>query len=559
MRRKSHPTCPIVVTILVTILSTAASPKTIYVDTDATGANNGYSWADGFLCLQNALTVARDGDEIWVAEGTYTPDRRTVWDQPGAAVTASGNRMSTFRLIDGVALRGGYAGVDAANPNERVITLYESVLSGDLDGNDGPDGKGTEENSYCVVTSILTGPRAILDGFTITGASYHGMENRSSSPTVTQCTFRQNRTDRRWGGGMHNSMASPRISLCTFVDNVAKYGGAIWNSNATPRLTQCVFSANAATRGGAICNYLSSPILTACEFSFNSGEHGSGMYNESNSHPILTDCLFSCNKACPVTPNSCGGAIYNTGSAPRLNDCMFSGNEAEWGGGLFNDNSHPILAGCTFGGNLGAWGGGIYNRDDSHPVLLNCTFTGNRASRWGGGLSNAKSSPWLINCTFSANDAPLGIGVHSFDSDSILINCILWGNISSTVAQIHNEGASSTTVNYSVVQNGYPGINNINANPMFVDHDGADDCVGTMDDDLRLQSSSPCINAGENIAVPIAFGTDRRGLPRIAQGLVDMGAFEWHPRRIDSGETPSRAVSETGMIADVDSHKAGGQ
>src|SRR5690606_29599772 len=45
----------------------------LYVDRDASGNNNGSSWSDAFTSLQDALLLAYDGSEIWVAEGIYTP------------------------------------------------------------------------------------------------------------------------------------------------------------------------------------------------------------------------------------------------------------------------------------------------------------------------------------------------------------------------------------------------------------------------------------------------------------------------------------------------------
>ncbi len=38
---------------------------------------------------------------------------------------------------------------------------------------------------------------------------------------------------------------------------------------------------------------------------------------------------------------------------------------------------------------------------------------------------------------------------------------------------------------------------NIDAGPLFVDADGADDTYGTKDDDLHLMSYSPCIEKGD--------------------------------------------------------------
>ena len=44
-----------------------------FVQATATGANNGKNWQNAFADLHDALTLAAAGDEVWVAQGTYTP------------------------------------------------------------------------------------------------------------------------------------------------------------------------------------------------------------------------------------------------------------------------------------------------------------------------------------------------------------------------------------------------------------------------------------------------------------------------------------------------------
>ncbi|GAG05797.1 unnamed protein product, partial [marine sediment metagenome] len=65
----------IVFLILFAVMTmSGADAATIYVNDDAIGANNGFSWMDAFTELQSALDIATSGDQIWVAAGTYLPD-----------------------------------------------------------------------------------------------------------------------------------------------------------------------------------------------------------------------------------------------------------------------------------------------------------------------------------------------------------------------------------------------------------------------------------------------------------------------------------------------------
>jgi len=527
----------------------------IYVDTDATGNNDGSSWEDAYNYLQDALADANSSPkplEIRVAQGIYKPDEDTLHPD------GTGNREATFQLINGVTLKGGYAGFGEPEPNARDIDLHETILSGDLNGDDGPNFANNSENSYDVVTGSGTDELSVLDGFIITagnatnGSTWDnliggGMYISYGRPTLTNCTFRGNSA--YCGGGTYNSNSNPTVTNCTFTGNSAEWeGGGMYNfDNSNPIVTNCTFTGNSVDqRGGGIYNNKSSPTLTNCTFTGNSVDYrGGGIYNYKSS-PTLTNCTFSENST-----EDNGGGIYNYKSSPTLTNCTFSENSAEWGGGgmcnsfessptitncTFNNNSadlcggmlnvshsNPTITNCTFSGNLAERGGGMINGENSNPTITNCTFSGNAANIRGGGMYNLiECSPTITNCTFNNNSAGVGGGIYNYKSSPILTNCILWSNIASSGSQIYNDKTYSVTVSYSDTQGGYPGTGNINADPCFVNPDG---------NDFHLLPDSPCIDAGDPTSY---FGLE----PEPDGGRINMGAY---------GNTPE-ATCKAGLV-----------
>ena len=304
-----------------------------YVDTIATGANNGSSWANAYNHLQDALSVSSNGDEIRVAKGFYKPDL-------GIGITL-GDRTAAFQLENGVAIYGGFQ-PGGGQWEDRNPTVYETILSGDLSGNDGLNFANNDENSYHVVTGSGTGALAVLDGFTITG----GNANGSTNPGYR-------------GGGMYNESGSPTLVNCTFKGNSAGTGGGICNSDSSPRLVNCTFSENSAGDGGGIHNRGNSyPILTNCMFSENSASKGGGIRNAGNYITILINCTFTGNSA---TQYGGGMYTYGTGASPQLTNCIFWGNSDNGGtdesAQIHTDEGTPIVNYSCIQGWTGLLGG----------------------------------------------------------------------------------------------------------------------------------------------------------------------------------------------------------
>ena len=233
---------------------------------------------------------------------------------------------------------------------------------------------------------------------------------------------------------------------------------------------------------------------------------GGGMYISSGS-VVVNNCLFTENSG----GAGAGAAAWGSGS-PSFSNCIFLDNNSSGpGGGLDVQQSSPLLRACMFLGNSASTGGGMRAMNNLNtPYLTNCVFSGNFASTNGAGLYNVgvgnnpnPNPPMLQNCTFYENTAGVSGGgiCNGQGNDADIDSCILWANSdgggTDESAQITTSGV--TQINYSCVQGwtgGLGGVGNIGLNPLFVDADGFDDIVGTIDDNLRLLEGSPCINTG---------------------------------------------------------------
>ena len=199
-----------------------------------------------------------------------------------------------------------------------------------------------------------------------------------------------------------------------------------------------------------------------------------------------------------------GAGMRINSSSPTVTNCVFSANSTtNNGGGMVCDGASPAITNCLFSGNTSVDAGGIYNVNLSAPEIVNCSFAGNNATTTGGAIRN------------------------SVNSDPAISNCIIWGNLAGGVANaIYNSDVASVPdVNYSLVEGGYSGTGNVNADPLFVNPVAAA-LAPTLAGDYRIQKCSPALNGGLDSYVPGSINNDLDYTPRIKIGKVDMGAYE---------------------------------
>jgi len=471
----------------------------LYVDRDALSPiHDGLTWCSAFVDLQDALDVATFGTVIQIANGVYRPDTTGLTDP----------REATFSLMDGVRIVGGYAGCNAPDPDERDLVLHETVLSGDLDGDDAQ------------VT--------LLDNF---AKCYTG----SSAAIAPGCESFDFNLDAAVDGSDFMFV----LGFVLYTDNVYHVVTSFSNS-ASASLEGCTITGGNATgvgehrNGGGMHVVVGAPSVTACTFRYNAAANGGGVYNDLNAQSALLDCTFISNFAYAGAASGFGGGAVNWNGQPAYDRCVFVRNGSGNGGGVFTQNSSSVIRHSRFLGNLAATGAGLYS-EYSNPVVVDTIFSGNVAVFEGGGIRARGGSLQITNLSLSRNDAYLGGGFSCLDAAVTIDNSVLWGNTDAAGAMETSQlraSAGTTTVRSTCVQalSAYSGNNNIGTNPKFLDPTGPDGSPGTVDDDLHLLADSPCVDAGRNDVVSTT--TDLDGNPRAQDGdgdgtaTVDMGAYE---------------------------------
>ncbi len=324
-----------------------------YVKHDASGSNNGTSWANAYASLQSALANANCG-EIRVARGIYTPGN-------------AGDITASFSIRPGQRVYGGFNGTEATLA-QRDPAAHRTVLSGDIDGNDITDANGVVvnytdrigTNSKRIV--LMDGTTAagniiantVLDGFAITAAAGWDISGgglyckgnssgRECSPTLRNLLFSANLADS--GAGIYNAgnnggRANPTLVNVTFRSGSSWLGGGgMYNAgnnggDSSPALTNVTFVDNWAT---AMVNDgshtgRSSPVLNHVTFYANQDRSdAASMKNDGrsggSSEPILANLiLWGGTFNLPEEAGECGHMeICNWSAQPAIRDSLIAG------------------------------------------------------------------------------------------------------------------------------------------------------------------------------------------------------------------------------------------
>lgn len=405
-----------------------------YVNQNATGNNDGTSWADAYNDLQDALANAAEGNEIWVAEGTYLPGN---------------DADATFSIDKDIKLYGGFAGTEC-ELSERDIEQYPTILSGDVNGDDMEDDfdnfKSDNVMTVVEITSDITNT-TLLDGFTIRGGYADGNGSISEN-----------------GGGVY-SVGSPVFQNCSFEQNYALVsgGGLYLNGNISQGtvIENCRFEKNRADEtfnagGGLYAGMIHGVGVSVKNSHFIENEvagRGGGLAC-FRSNMTVTNSTFTSN-----TNDRQGGGLWfwaeDSGLTLLVDSCTFTGNHSSFGGGLYaalRANSIATITNSEFEGNMvspnnDGWtqgGGGVFlgaapNFTGASLSLDNCLFHGNTST--GGesavyvpiGGNNVTAS--LTNSIFRENEstnffATVGIWTMESSSGDITVeNCLLENNM----------------------------------------------------------------------------------------------------------------------------------
>ncbi len=522
-----------------TILSADLNGDDAWDDTNKVWLNraeNTYHVVELILDHKFDATAALDG---FIIEHGYADDAGGV-DEKGGGVSAGNNEDAAEPVIRNCTFRDNFAaGVGGAASFMNMTILLENCSF--------LNNVSKQGGALSLIDSVATVTGSRFDENAATESGGAVMSGNASTLEITDCTFTGNTAVLR-GGAIVSPGSDLTVEATTFDQNAVSdaegnSGGAIYFNGSVLTLIGTTFSGNTAVSEAAALSTYGATAVTITDSVFEQNSdggtaEGGGVFVHETGALTMTGTRFSQNTGTSLSARE--------GSTVEIVDSEFSDNAAVnapairiEGGSLFTvtatrflDN-HADLPGDGFAGLGGAVQlSNMEGAAGSSATIVNSVFSGNSAALWGGALIFlGYSDAELINCTFNGNADGGDDAIVFVQSDPVFVNTIVRDEISAIVGAVgpYNFEASNPSFSYSNVMGsggsaawaptvGVDGGNNIDEDPDF---------VATGDDPLALQSSSPCINAGSNAAVPAGVTTDLLGNDRIQDVTVDMGAYEF--------------------------------
>jgi len=487
----------------VSVIATGGSEATA-IDSDGSGSTVTFLSTDGGTMVLSGFTIRG---------GTGTSPSGFSGDEQGGGILASSSIAKVLDCVieDNTAFEGGGAYASNSTFEMRRTIVRNNTVDGFV-----PTGAGL---MFSGGDAVL---RRCIIQFNIAGTpSQPGMGGGiyATGPlSMQRCAVLDNRAELA-GGGIHGSVD---IAGCRITRNTSQFGGGVYGSSTIRQsalqgnradsasgsghfgggvygastLTNCLLVGNLAYGQGGGAD---GATLVRCTLLDNEARDGDNV-NAQGAGAIastLTDCILTNNVATGFF-----GAVGGGASQSFLTGCVLTANSAQCsfppqaaGGGAF----FCVLDACTVLDNTtNGLGGGLYGGSS-----LACEIVGNDAG-WGGGAASAS----LERSTLFANSATTGAGGVHVEAYAIgsLLDSIVWLNGSTEIAV---DALGSLTVTYTDVLGGWPGLGNLDADPLFW-NEGAQD--------VHLQALSPCIDAGDP-----ASALDPDG------SRADMGAYPFDP------------------------------
>ncbi len=517
---------------------------------------NGLSWAKAKKTIQSAINYAKPGDTIWIKEGVHFPttDHFKMKDPTDP-------RDKTFRIKPGVVMMGGFDGTET-HYSQRDVEAHRTILSGNIG-----DQADSTDNCYHVVFAIYTDSSTVLDGLEISDGVANsdelfmfdsieiyrrngaGLSLVSGNLKMNKVTLKHNHATAN-GAGMLGYLCDVKIAHCSVLNNFSNYSGggmAFFNSDVAIQNSSIVNNESGRFGGGLNASFVnlkvdSTSVRANKVLNFFSGRGGGILINNTNAK-FFSNVIDSNVSASQQAGVACWNSDFDDELSIYKNNIaveIFTGAYSAFSGLYSNVKLDKIV----FENNLSNKGSSAVALRASDTYISNSIFINNENRSFGNAIfATADQLPnqtTVNNCIFYDNlETKKGKESIIYDtsgSSSEYNNCIFWNNHPGV---FRKSADAEQKLNNCIVEGGFPGNNNLDVEPQFLDVQnpkGADGIWFTADDGFQpLNCSAPQVNAGDNQKVFNVVPYDALGQNRVQMSLVDIGPYEYRAgSRLDS-------------------------